>query len=102
SLRQRENAGKSSVYTLSVVVSISQQLSFGPLAADNCAQKCAHCAQAVPPTTQRGIPMDLIHEQREIEARMADRGMERYFRLAQDARERGEETRSKGVQTAME
>jgi len=46
--------------------------------------------------------MDLFKEQQEIEARMADRGIERYNRLAQAAKENGDATSSKGVQTVLD
>jgi DNA-directed RNA polymerase len=46
--------------------------------------------------------MDLFKEQSEIEARMSDRGIERYKRLSAEARADGEATRSKAVQTVLD
>lgn len=46
--------------------------------------------------------MDLFNEQTEIEARMADRGIERYRRLSAEAMQGGEATRSKAVQTVLD
>ncbi len=46
--------------------------------------------------------MDLFNEQTEIEARMADRGIERYRRLSDEAMQEGEATRSKAVQTVLD
>lgn len=46
--------------------------------------------------------MDLFNEQTEIEARMADRGIERYRRLTEEAMQGGEATRAKSVQTVLD